>query len=186
MTKHDNSNPAAKIALRKLFIECLDRPKILECYAGQQRVMFRACYQGHDVTALDLKGGPGVKKVDNRPYVRRHADEYNYFDLDAYGSPYPLLVTLFANRRSPDPFAVVVTDGSRLRMNYQHASRIETTAANLPAAMSVPGLVYFQDEIIGYVLRAAAARYGVEITGAKIVTGDTGNMKYFGFIARKK
>lgn len=184
-TKHDNSNPAAKIALRNHFLARCPPKKILECYAGEHREMYHTCYTGQDVTALDLKKGENIKTIDNRQYVRTHADEYDYFDMDAYGSPYELLVTLFAHRRSKDPFTVIVTDGTKLQLNYQHASNIVSATANLSVGLQIPQLYRFQDELIWYILRAAATRFGITISDAKIARGDTGNMKYYGFVAQK-
>lgn len=184
-TKHDNSNPAAKIALRKHFLGAVPSPRVLECFAGVERQMYHAVYEGYDTTSLDLKGGPGVVKIDNRQYLRRHADEYNYFDLDAYGSPFQGLITLVHYRQSEEPFVVVMTDGQKLKMNYKHGSSITAAGANLPPDLIIPCLPLFQEEIIGYILRAIARRYALEITGAKIARGDTGNMKYYGFIVRK-
>lgn len=183
----DNTNFAAKVELRNIFLADAPTPtKILECYAGEERKLYNACYEGMDVTALDLKGGHGVKKIDNRIFIKRHADDYNFFDMDAYGSPYELLVTLAATRKSHDPFIVIVTDGLKLNLNYQHAPKIIQTTSNLSGKLNVPGLFKFHNYFIWYILKSISQKYDIEITNLRIANGDCGNMKYFGFSARKR
>lgn len=184
--KHDNTNAPAKIALRKHFLDLMHPRKILECYAGEERQMYHACYQGYDVTALDIKGGRGVKKIDNRRYVRNHADEYDFFDLDAYGSPYPLLATLLARRTNPAPFTVIITDGTKLNLSYQHPPYILGGPARIPKTLAIPGLRRFHGELVHYLLRAMSDHYNVEFSHLVAATGKLKNMAYFGFIARKR
>ena len=183
-TKSDNTNTPAKIALRKVFLKYIDNPKILECFAGVERKM-KVAYEGYETTALDLKKSPGVKRIDNKIFVSKHADDFNYFDMDAYGSPYELMITLFAKRTISDTFVVIITDGMKLNLNYQHASNIIQTTANLPSKIQVPSLYLFQKELIWYVLKAASKRYNITITHPMIVNGETGNMQYYGFVASK-
>lgn len=184
--KHDNTNAPAKIALRKHFLDLMNPRKILECYAGEERQMYHACYQGYDVTALDIKGGRGVKKIDNRRYVRDHADEYDFFDLDAYGSPYPLLVTLLARRTNPAPFVVIVTDGTKLNLNYQHPPHIIAGPARIPKTLAIPGLRRFHGELVHYLLRDMSTHYNVEFSHLVTATGQLKNMAYFGFVTQKR
>jgi len=183
--KLDNTCPAAKIALRNHYLNLRPPKRILECYGGERREMYHACYEGYDVTAVDIKKLPNVITVDNRQYLRNHADEYDFFDLDAYGSPDEQLVTLFASRTSPDPFTVVVTDGSKIKLKYEYVSHINTVTARIPIKMHIPGLFRFQDELIWYILLAASRRYSIRISDAKIVRRVLKDRRYYGFVAQK-
>jgi len=179
----DNTNAAAKIELRNLFLSTGPATRILECCAGPNRSMYRACYTGRDVTSLDIKSISGTIRIDNRQYVKNHADEFDFFDVDVYGSPHQLLATLFANRRSSQPFAVVVTDGTGRLLEYGGHHRAHCVSANIPRRMRIPHLHRFSKELVGYFLKALAARYGYTITGGKFIKCK--KMMYYGFVARK-
>ena len=84
----DNFNLPANVALRNHFLRLVQRPaNVLECFAGEKRELYHACYEDDNVTGLDLKTSDKTLKVDNKKFIAStDLSQYDFFDLDAYGS----------------------------------------------------------------------------------------------------
>ncbi len=183
----DNTNLTAKVELRNYFLDNWDyeQPiRIMEAFTGQSRKIYKRAYKdkGLDVTSLDLKGGDGVIKTDNRAFIRDHANDFNFFDFDDYGAPYEQVITLFHNRTSNEPFVLVITDGVARYIGYGHPTKLVSYACRVPLKMKVWGLSSFWNEITQMIYTKITKRYNFKITKAKIITGgNTGKMYYYGF-----
>lgn len=99
-SKTDNTNKAAKIALRKAAINFVGEPCVFDAYAGEGH-MYDKCYrQAKEYYGVDRKYQRPVndprgrcKRADNLSEIRnpQHRGRYNLVDLDAYDNPWPLL-----------------------------------------------------------------------------------------------
>lgn len=136
-TKTDN-HPAslkAKIALRENLLGAVgaDKARVLDCFCGHG-AMFRAVwhqaglYMGCDSREWEPTDPPRFI-ADNRRLLRcLDLQQFNVFDLDAYGSPWEQLLILAARRRwkKGEPGALAITDGSSLKLRW----------GQIPAAMA--------------------------------------------------
>lgn len=189
MTEHTNYE--AKVAIRKHFLERIknllnkDKIKVLECYAGEKRTIYNECYTNEDTISLDKKGGKGVIKIDNRKFIAAHTLEFDYFDLDAYGSPYELLLNIFNKRKKTNtPFVVILTDGLWQKLNFGQASNLIRTVINNKTNISIPALNRHHDFIIKLLLKTFSNKFNTEIEECKIVRDADNQMRYLGLLCK--
>lgn len=186
----DNSNLSAKITLRNHFLRLVTRPaNVLECFAGAKRELYHACYKSDNVTGLDIKSSDKTIKIDNKKFiVSADLSQYNLFDLDAYGSPYELLLNIF-NRRSKigGEFVVILTDGMWLRfgVNNQGSNFHQTIICNY-SGIRIPALGRHQEFIIKLTLKTLSDKYGIDIKRCKIVREEDNRMFYIGMLCTPK
>ncbi len=181
----NNTNLIAKAAMRNYFLDKLPHPaSILECFAGEQRRLYRACYTRDNVTSLDLKQADGALKVDNRKFIASHdLTPFNFFDLDAYGSPYEILLNIFhrkAGAQDTQPFVVICTDGMARNLGYGKGSKLIQTVINNKADISIPCLNHHQEYIIRFIMKTFTGRYNIKCTDCKIIREQDNKMFYFG------
>ena len=186
----DSTNLSAKVALRNHFLNLISRPaNVLECFAGAKRELYHACYESDNVTGLDIKSSDKTIKIDNKKFIAS-ADlkKYNFFDLDAYGSPYELLLNIF-NRRSKirGEFVVILTDGMWLRfsINNQGSNLIQTLISN-QSGIKIPALGRHQEFIIKLALKTLSDKYGIDIIECKVVREEDNRMFYIGMLCTPK
>jgi len=186
----DNSNLTAKIALRNHFLRLVKRPaNVLECFAGVKRELYHACYESDNVTGLDIKSSDKTIKIDNKKFIASaDLSKYNFFDLDAYGSPYELLLNIFNHRSGIDgEFVAILTDGMWLRfsVNNQGSNFHQTIIANR-SGIKIPALGRHQEFIIKLTLKTLSDKYGIDITECKVVQEDDNRMFYIGMLCSPK
>lgn len=181
----DNSNLSAKIALRNHFLWLVSRPaNVLECFAGAKRELYHACYESDNVTGLDLETSNNTLKIDNRKFIASaDLSQYNFFDLDAYGSPYELLLNIFHRRSKIDgEFVIILTDGMWRNLNYGKGSKFVRTMMCNYSGISIPCLNRHQEFIIKLTLMTLSDKYGIDIKECKIVREDNNLMFYIGML----
>lgn len=180
----DNSNSNAKIALRNHFLDKIDDPEILECFGGENRILYNECYKRFKTTSLDIKNVDGTLTIDNRKFIAS-ADitKYNFIDLDAYGSPYELLLNIM-NRKQNDPkYSVIITDGLYRNLGYGSGCGLVQTIINNRKKITIPMLNHHHKFIVKTILKKLSERYNVNIHDVKIVNEtSTNKMLYIGFM----
>lgn len=185
----DNSNLTAKIALRNHFLDMVPRPAhVLECFAGSKRELYHVCYESEYATGLDLKTADKILKVDNKKFIASaDLSQYNFFDLDAYGSPYELLLNIF-HRRSvlKGEFVVILTDGMWCKLNYGAGSKLIRTMISNHSGIQIPCLNRHQEFIIKLALKTLSDKYGINITACKVVREEDNRMFYIGMLCTPK
>lgn len=185
----DNTNLAAKVELRNYFLNLIARPaNVLECFAGAKRGLYHACYESDNVVGLDLKSSDKTIKIDNEKFVAScDMSQYDFFDLDAYGSPYRLLLNIF-NRRSviAGKFVIVITDGMWRKLNYGSGSKFTRTMISNYSGIPIPCLNRHQEFIIKITLKTLSNKYGIDITDCKIVREEDNRMFYIGMLCTPK
>ena len=181
----DSTNLSAKVALRNHFLREVSRPAdVLECFAGAKREISHACYESENVIGLDIKTSDKTIKIDNKKFIASaDLSQYNFFDLDAYGSPYELLLNIF-NRRSKiaGEFVVVLTEGMWLTLNYGSGSKFIRTMMCNYSGIRIPGLNRHQEFIIKLTLKTLSDKYGIVIKKCKIVREEDNRMFYIGML----
>lgn len=183
----DNTNPGAKIALRNHFLSLMPQPHILECFAGEDRILFNACYKGMDVTALDTKQVKGALKIDNRKFIAsQDLSKYNFFDLDAYGSPYELLLNIFNKKQHGELFIIIITDGLSLELNFGQSSKLVQTVIKNKSKISIPCLDRHHEYIIKLILKTFTDKFSIECPMVKIIREDDNKMFYLGLLCKPK
>lgn len=190
MAKHtDNSNIEAKVALREYFLSKIKNPVVLECFAGENRILYHACYRDLECTSLDKKTIPGVLSIDNKKFIAsRDISGYNFFDLDAYGSPYELMLNIFKKKSlRKDKFVVIITDGMARNLGYGAGSKLIQTIINNQSGVRIPNLNDYHEYIINLMLHKLSNKYNITISESKMVKEETGNrMYYYGILCEAK
>lgn len=181
----DNTNLAAKVTLREHFLGQLPRPaQVLECFAGENRHLFKECYTHDIVTSLDLKPAKDAIRVDNRRFIASYdITAFNYFDLDAYGSPYELLLNIFYRKSEAQvtqPFAVICTDGMARNLGYGKGSKLIQTVINNKTQISIPCLNRHHEFIIKLILKTFTQKYNLDCIDCKIIREQANSMFYYG------
>jgi len=181
----DNSNELAKTELREHYLRSVKNPKVLECFAGENRKLYHACYEGtvDSITSLDLKQTTGVIRIDNKKFIAStDIEKYNFFDLDAYGDPYELLLNIM-KRKQNEPYVVIITDGLHKTLIYGAGSKLIQTLINNKARIKIPLLNHHHEFIIKIILKKFSDKYKVQMSGIKIIRETTHNkMIYFGMV----
>jgi len=91
--KTDNHNPAAKLCLRRYFLNAYhseNPPDVLDCYSGYGAMWgkLKNEFRVKRYTGIDVRKIPGALRMDSLQYLRRDDWEHDVVDLDAYGSPW--------------------------------------------------------------------------------------------------
>jgi hypothetical protein len=184
----DNTNISAKACLRKYFLSMFNKPTVLECFAGEQRKLYKKCYSGYDTVSLDIKDIPGVMKTNNLKYIASHdINHFNFFDLDAYGDPYTLMLNIFhrlgANNEKK---CIIITDGLHRNLIYGKSPGILTTTMNNPKNIQIPCLNRHHEYLVKRFINKLCDKYNIVIDECKVYRDTSvSHMLYFGFVFRK-
>lgn len=187
MMATDNTNLDAKIALRKHFLTLVPEPHILECFAGKERMLFNSCYRGMDVTALDTKQIKNVLKIDNRKFIAgQNLSKYNFIDLDAYGSPYELLLNIFNKKQHDELFVVIITDGLSRKLIYGKGSKLIQVVINNKSKIFIPCLNRHHEFVIKLIMKTFCSKFNIKCPAAKIIREDDNKTFYLGMLCKPK
>lgn len=187
-----NSALTAKVELRQSVLERLgvDSPRVLDCFcAGGE--MWRAAYGGTDnYLGLDKNQFDDERRTvvcDNTRFLRHYSldlDQFDVFDLDAFGSPaYPLAIICQRLRWSRvDKVAVFLTDDNKRGalpsglLNYLGLER------------GGGGAQYDVDDVLSMLISASCAAAGAEPLGViRAMNKSKGaGMRYIGYVMQQR
>ncbi len=182
--KVDNKSISRKVKVRRELLDGITSPVVLDLYCGLGE-MYKNCYQDLPYKGVDLKKvhDPRICDVaDNISYVQtKDLEQYNFYDLDAYGCPWSLAYLILRKRTGTDKIAMAVTDGSptRMKRNGQPLKIFAGTNA-LPANMDIPGIYRWYLDMIGTLLKDAESRYGYKVECAKYIWNKDKTACYWG------
>lgn len=188
--KADNTDRGEKVEIRRKLLSSLAAPSVLECFAGDGK-MYASLYRGLPYLGLDIKpidDGRPLICMDNRKFLRSaDLSAFNFFDLDAYGSPWhQFLIVLHRRKLTPgEKIAVAITDGLDFKMRMSSLPDGLRPSLSIPPGMDIPCLNKHQEFISRRVVTLAAEQAGLEIEGAWIGQNPRGNMRYYGVIFKK-
>ncbi|MDD5618572.1 MAG: hypothetical protein PHG69_05705 [Candidatus Omnitrophica bacterium] len=179
--KTDNTDPVAKIMLRAYFLKQTSSPKVLDLFQGK-KTMFENCYKsaekykGYDINAAEIQD-----RLDNRRAIGiEDLDGYNFFDLDAYGSPWELFFNIIIKLKTLKKASFVVTDGLFLNNRYGSATKLQKAILKIPNGMQIPCFhrhyIFFLSKLFSEVKRLTK----FQVKEIKISV-PTGRVKYLGF-----
>ena len=186
----DNTDRGEKIVIRQRLLAEIAKPSVLEAFAGSGHI-WRECYHGLPYLGLDLKpldDGRTLLKVDNRKFLRAaDLSDFNFFDLDAYGSPWHQFLIVMHRRKlaEGEKIAVALTEGLDFKMRMSSLPAGLRSGLNLPPGLNIPNLHLHHDFINCRVVTQAAARYGLQINLALQGKNPRGNMRYYDIILKK-
>jgi hypothetical protein len=128
MAKKDNAGIKHKARMRELLLSEIKDPVIMETHAGNGH-LYRLCYSNFmKGVCFEINSKKAIVLAKQRPSwsVYNNGCEYaltrgvgfhlplNFFDLDPYGDPWPILDALLCNHEVfPDRWGLVVNDGLR-------------------------------------------------------------------------
>jgi hypothetical protein len=192
---HTNTSLEDKVAIRRHVMEKLgkDNPRILDCFCANG-LMWRHAYDcSKNYIGLDLNDPNDERHTvvcDNRRYLR-HADldQFDIFDLDAFGSPLEQLA-IICNRipwTTKTKVGVVLTDGTGLnaKLNSVNAGMLKWLGLSRHRGAKVQ--MEDRDNIIAMGILKAAEMARATVSDVEVYKKETGSgMRYIGFILHKK
>lgn len=131
--KQDNSTFSRKVSLRRLMLDLVEQPVILETHGGYGRIfleVYRHIQQGvvieidrHKADILaEQRPTWAVYQADCERAIRAGAGAHlavNVLDVDPYGEPWTVIDAFFASDRPrPEKMFVVVQDGLRANTRF--------------------------------------------------------------------
>ncbi|MFA6605127.1 MAG: HNH endonuclease signature motif containing protein [Patescibacteria group bacterium] len=137
----DNSDIFRKRRIREKAIEWLGGPsavRVLDCCAGFGH-MRRECYAGvASYLGIDQRRTrqPDTLVGDNLVLAPPRVDDFDLFDIDTYGNPWPLCDLLTAARTDTAPFVLVTTCFQARHMRFGRGSGYIDSKLGLGAVFS--------------------------------------------------
>lgn len=129
--KKDNSGIMVKIKMRSMLLKELPSARILESHGGVGRI-YSMIYSGIEKGVVFEKDKRKAEILmrqrpkwsvycgDCVPAISKGVGfhvEPNFFDIDPYGEPWPVIFSIFENsHRIPDKWCMVVNDGLRQKL----------------------------------------------------------------------
>lgn len=186
----DNSDRGEKVVIRHNMLAYIPTPSVLECFAGSGHI-HQECYKELPYLGLDLKpvqDGRKLLNIDNRQFLRSaDLSSYNFFDLDAYGTPWHQFLIILKRRFvSPgESIAIALTDGLNFKIRMSGLPDGLRPYVGLPPKMLIPCLNVHQQFINALVVTGATRSAGLKITHAWQGQNARKNMRYYGIILKK-
>lgn len=194
MGKHlskDHTGFNQKIQIRKLLLSKIESPHILDCFAGKGDIR-KSIYSGLPYFGIDKRKMQNDTVVGDTRKILRGIElgEYNFFDIDAHGSPwYPFWI--IANLRKStkgEILAFALTNGAQYRPG--HAYGMESglkTICNIPATMKIPCLNRHKKFIVNHLINIVLKKKCYKINYAIRASNHRwrSDMDYFGIILEK-
>lgn len=175
--KTDNHNLAAKLALRRHFLEKYKNPNgfsVVDCFSGGEAIWsrLRREFSVREYLALDVKEKRGRLKLDSLRYLQGEWD-HDVIDLDAYGSPWRHWNEVLVRKRS---CIVFLTVGSTMFRAQQ-----KEAVAQLGITFDIPpGLQMHLEELVLERQLTRYADFGLACEHAMEAENPGGSARYFG------
>jgi len=125
--KTDNAPIAAKQQIRLSILDKIDNPRVCEVFCGAGEMYNSVWHKAGDYIGIDKRKFFDERKTicgDAEKAIRTiNLNDYNIFDIDAYGSPYNILSYIVQNRTEKGSVAFVLTDGSAMDLRLGRVSK---------------------------------------------------------------
>ncbi len=184
--KTDNAPIAAKRQIRLSILNTIKNPRVCEVFCGAGEMYRSVWYKAEDYIGIDKR-----KFFDERITICGDAEkairtinlnDYNIFDIDAYGSPYNILSYIVQNRTEKGELAFVLTDGSAMDLRLGRVSRGLRELSGIKNHI-LKRASNIHDELIIEVVKNIERITGKKSSNFVIAKGKTGAaMRYYAFI----
>jgi len=179
--KCDNSHPELKAELRQRFLPANARVLDLFCGTGQ---MYNLAYKDHvdhyvGVDKVKVHDPRICRLMDNRKFVKTQPlDEYNVYDLDAYGCPWSLFWKIL-EKIPPGKYTFYMTDGTPLHLKMDDkVTRNISATEGLPRSMKIRGLYYYYLDIFNTMLLKVSEKFNLKISPIHYFRNEYHNVYY--------
>lgn len=184
--KTDNAPIAAKQQIRLSILDKIKNPRVCEVFCGTGEMYRSVWHKAEDYIGIDKR-----KFFDERITICGDAEkairtinlnDYNIFDIDAYGSPYNILSYIVQNRTEKGELAFVLTDGSSMDLRLGRVSRGLRELSGIKNHI-LKRASNIHDELIIEVVKNIERITGKKSSDFVIAKGKTGAaMRYYAFI----
>lgn len=130
----DNTTLDLKVRLRRSLLAHIEAPFVVEAFGGIGKLYYR-CYQ--DIprgVAFETQEPKAIYLARQRPHWAVYNSDCvlhlatilkiwpaNFFDLDAYGDPWPATWAILSASHQVNRLAIVITDGLRIKTGVRGA-----------------------------------------------------------------
>lgn len=184
--KTDNAPITAKQQIRLSILDKINNPRVCEVFCGAGEMYRSVWHEAEDYMGIDKR-----KFFDERVTICGDAEkairtinlnDYNIFDIDAYGSPYNILSYIVQNRTEKGELAFVLTDGSAMDLRLGRVSRGLRELSGIKNHV-LKRASNIHDELIIEVVKNIEKITGKKSSNFVIAKGKTGAaMRYYAFI----
>lgn len=190
MKQTDNSDPQAKVLLRKWLLSEMKGPvdtSVLELFGGMGHI-YDDCYtqvKKHMAFEIRKVDRPTWLQGDNRTLLRTRAKGWDMYDLDAYASPWQLANDI-CRMREDGKFAMALTCGVYRSLNTGCVNGFVRQRIGLNGLANETGLITRWYMQIIELLMLDWSRWGVTVKAAKHIGSEGSHLiHYFGVICEK-
>lgn len=184
MTKTDNHNLAAKLALRRNLLSGMDGFSVMDCFSGESEAIWKTLrkeYNLADYLALDIKRKKGRLKIDSFKVLQGQRWTHDVIDLDAYGSPWDHFGEVLKSDRHK-LLVVFLTIGTTMMGNL---SKWALIAMGVPANTPIGMHRQLSDYSVSSCL-SECYKYGWIPVSAHEALNPGGNARYIGIQLKKQ
>ena len=182
--KTDNAKITSKVDIRKESLKFIKDSSVLEVFCGAGEMYKDVWQEANNYTGIDKR-----KFFDKRHTLCGDAlsvvkqidiSGYNIFDIDAYGSPYHILLEI-AQRIDLDHVSFCITDGTNMDLKMGRVSRgLREILGAENKILKKAHIVH--DLLISQVIDRIASITSMEVVKKRIARGITGSsMRYYAF-----
>ncbi len=186
----DNSDPAAKISVRRWALEQAGgaKARVLELFGGEGKMHDAVYSKVAKHLAFDLRGverGTWLQG-DNRILLQQNVEGWTLYDADAYVNPWLILSDVCRLKKaSKEPFVFVATCSVRRRFAFGDPGAFFRWVSGYNVEKCPLLLCRFYEDMIGQVFRLWKS-YGVDVLAAKRIRSRAGpHIFYYGLVVRK-
>lgn len=190
--KTDNAKIAAKSKLRENLINVMPgKTSVLEIFCGKGEMYDAVWHKANRYTGIDKRFFSDHRHVlhgDALSVVSQiDCSDYNIFDIDAYGSPYDILLEIVTqlSKKNIDQVGFCITDGVQMDLRMGNVTKAMSELSGLNFK-KIGGAHRMHDQLIIRIIDNIAALLNGYIVDSNIAIGATGSgMRYYTFIVEK-
>jgi len=184
--KTNNAKTSIKDLIRRDMLLSVDSPNVLEVFCGSGEMYEKVWHKANKYTGIDK-----VKQFDKRHTICGDAqkaitivdlNEYNIFDIDAYGSPYEILDYITRQILNQNVIGFVLTDGTNMDLRLGRVCKGLRSMAGIKNQI-LKRASSIHNDIISLVVAETEKRLNGKASRFQLAVGRTGSaMRYYSFI----
>lgn len=184
--KTNNAKINAKVAIRKNVFNSFEVRNVLDIFCGAGEMYTSIWCQADNYLGIDKKkfSDPRVTIVGDAHNEIKHIDvnQYNIYDIDAYGDPYKILGYL-SNKINSRKVAFIITDGLEIDMRMGNIHKSMINILNLKNN-KINSIHLMHDFYIKKIIDAICEKLNSKASMIQYAKGNKGSgMRYYSFIS---